>query len=110
MLSVRMGRVSDEFAVDAADPHRAERPFPGNVTDGQRRGGPDDAEHVRIVLAIGAQHDALHLDFVEPPFGKEWADRAIRQPAGENLLFRWTAFALKVAARKFPCGRSFFPI
>ena len=65
-------------------------------------------EHVRIVFAIGAEHDALDLDFVIPTFGEQRTNRAVDQAAGENFLFGRTAFALEIAAGEFSgCGRFF---
>ena len=71
-------RVGDELARDAADAHRAERAGPRNVADHQRGARADDAQNVRIVLAVGAQHDGLHLHFVIPALRERaggWAGR-----------------------------------
>jgi hypothetical protein len=65
---------------------------------------------IGIVFAVGAQQDALHLDFVIPAFGKERADGAVGQTAGEDFFFRGTAFALEVAAGKFAGGGRLFAV
>ena len=96
-----MRRVGDELAVDAADAHRAERAGPRNVADHQRRRGADDAQDIRVVFAVRAQHDALDLDFVIPALGKKRTDRPVGQAAGEDFLFGRAAFALEVAAGEF---------
>ena len=110
LLHLGMRRVGDEFAFDAAHADRAERPGPRNVADHQRGARADDAENVRVVLAVGAQHDGLHLDFVVPALGKERADRPVGQAAGEDFLFRRTAFAFEVAAGEFARRRRLFAV
>ncbi len=103
-----VGRIGDELAFDAADADRAERAVPRNVADHQRGGRADDAEDVGVVLAIGAENDGLNLNFVIPALGKERTNRTVGEPAGENFLFRRTAFALEVTAGELAgCGRFF---
>ena len=105
-----MGRVGDELAVDAADAHGAERAGPRDVADHQRGGGADEREHIRVVLAIGAEHDALDLDFVEPALGEERADGAVDEAAGEDFLFGRAAFAFEVAAGELAGRSGFFAV
>ena len=78
-LHFGMRRVGHQLAFDAADAHRAERPGPRNVADHERRGGADDAQNVRVVFAVRAQHNALDLDLVIHSLGKEGANRTVRQ-------------------------------
>ena len=106
----RVRRIGDELAVDAADAHRAERPGPRNVADHQRGASADDAQNVRIVFAVRAQHDGLDLDFVVPALGKQRADGAVGEAAGENFLFGRAAFALEVTAGKLAGGGGFFAV
>ena len=105
-----MGRVRNEFSVDAADAHRAERAGPGNIADHQRRARADDAQNIGIVFAIRAQQHGLDLDFVIPALGEQRADRAVGEAAGENFLFSRPAFALEIAAGEFAGCRRFFAV
>ena len=63
----------------APDADGAQRTGPGNVADHQRGGGADDAEHVRIIFAVGAEQNALNLHFVVPALGKERTDGTVGQ-------------------------------
>ena len=72
--------VGDELAADAPDANRPDRAGPRDVAEHQRRRGADDRQHIRVVLAIGAQHDALDLDFVIHALGKERPDRPVNEP------------------------------
>src|ERR1035437_3206507 len=105
-----VGRIGDELAFDAADADRAERAVPRNVADHQRGGRADDAEDVGVVLAVGTEDDGLNLNFVIPALGKERTNRTVGEPAGENFLFRRTAFALEVTAGEFSRRRGLFTI
>ena len=102
-----MRGVGDELAVDATNAQRADRAAEGNVGDHQRGRGAIDREHIRIVLAIGGEERGDDLRVVEVALGEERAQRAIRHAAGEDFLFRRTAFALEVAAGNLTdCGRA----
>ncbi len=110
LAHLAVGGVGDELAVDAADAQRAQRAVPRNIADGQRGRSADDGQDVGIVFAIGAQENALHLDFVEPAFGEEGADGAVGQAAGEDFLFGGAAFALEIAAGEFARGGRLFAV
>ena len=110
LVHLGVGGVGDEFAGDASDAQRAERAVPGDIAHAQGGGSADDGEDVRIVFAVGAEEDALDLDFVEPAFGKERADGAVGQAAGEDFLFRGASFAFEVAAGEFAGGGGFFAV
>ena len=105
-----MSRIGDELAVHASDAHRTQRAVPRDIADHQSGGCADDAQNVRIVFAIRAEENALHLDFVIPTLGEQRTNRAIRQTAGENFLFRRATFALEIAAGEFSGSGGFFAI
>ena len=102
--------VGDELAIDASDANRAQRTAPRNVADHQRCRCADDAENVRIVLAVRAEQDGLDLDFVIPALGEERANRAVGETAGEDFLFCGTTFALEVAAGKLSSSSSLLAV
>ncbi len=102
--------VGNELAFDATHADGAKRPGPRNVADHQRGAGSVDAQNVRVVLAIGAQHDGLHLHLVIPALRKERADGTVGEAAGEDFLFRRTAFALEVTAGEFSSGGGLFAV
>jgi hypothetical protein len=105
-----MGGVGDEFAVDAADAHGAERPGPRDVADHQRGAGADDAQHIRFIFAVRAQKHGLHLDFVVPALRKKRADGTVGEAAGEDFLLGRPAFALEVTAGELARGCGFFAV
>ena len=105
-----VGGVGDELPGDAANAQRAQRAVPGNIAHAQRGGSADDGEDIGIIFAVGAEEDALDLDFVEPAFGEERADGAVGQAAGEDFLFGGAAFAFEIAAREFAGGGRLFAV
>ena len=92
-----MGRVGDELAVDASDAHGTQRAVPRDVADHERGARAQDAQDVRVVFAVGTEDDGLDLHLVVHALGKERADGAVGEAAGENFLFGRTAFTLEVA-------------
>ena len=103
-----VSRVRNELAADATDARRAQRAGPRNVGNHQRGARADDAQNIGIVLAIRAEEHGLDLNFVIPALRKERANRTVGKAAGEDFLFRRTAFAFEVAAGEFTgSGRLF---
>ena len=102
--------VGNKLTVDATDAHRAERPGPRNIADHQRGARAEDAQNIGVVFAVRAQQHGLHLHFVIPALRKKRADRAVGETAGEDFLFRRTAFAFEVAAGEFSSRRRFFAV
>src|SRR6266704_2814416 len=105
-----MSRIGDKLSVCPSDAHSAQRTFPGNIADHERRGCADDREHVRVVFAIRAQDDALDLDLVVPALGKVWPNGPIDETRGQNFFFRRAAFAFEVTAGKFTRGSGLFAV
>ncbi len=88
----------DELAVDVAQPHRGDRPVKGERRENQRRRTAIHRQHVAVVLAVGGEDEAHHLDLVVKPVGKSGANRAVHQPRGEDFLGGRAAFALEEPA------------
>ena len=110
LVAFGMGRIDHELAVDAPEADGSEGAVPRDIADHQGRRGTDDAEYIGIVLAVGAQDDALDLYFIEPPLGEEGANRPVGQAAGEDFLLRGATFTLKITSGK-PARRSgLFPV
>ncbi len=105
-----MGGVGDELAFDAPDADGAQRPVPRNIADDSAAEAPIMLRMSGIIFAVGAQHHGLDLDFVIPALGKERADGAVGQAAGEDFFFRRAAFAFEIAAGEFACRRGFFAV
>ena len=105
-----VNRVGHKLALHAAHADRSEGAGPGDVTDHQRGGRADDREHVGVVFAIGAEDDALDLDFVVPALGEERANGPVNEPRGEDFLFRRAALAFEITARELPGRRRLLPI
>ena len=107
-LGVR--RIHHELPLNTPNPHCAQRTFPRDITDHQGGRSADDAEHIRVVFAISAQHDRLDLDFVVPALGEQRSNGSVSQSAGENLLFGWPSFPFEVTARELAGGRCFLAV
>ncbi len=110
VVSFVVGRVGDEFAIDPADPDRADWAGKRNVGNRQRRGGAVDRENVGIVLAIRAEQDRDDLRVVKITSRKERAQRTIRHARSERLLFGRPPFAFEITAGKFPDRRRFLAV
>ena len=98
LFTLGVGRIDHEFAVDPADADGADGAVKRNVRDGQGGGGAVDAEHVGVVLAVGAEHDGDDLRLEEVVLREERAERTVGHPRGEDFLFGRATFALEVAA------------
>ena len=105
-----MGRIGNEFAIDPAYPHGPQRPIPGNVAYHQRCRSANQRQHIGIVLAIGAEQDALHLDLIIPTAREQRPDWPVDQPAGKDFLLRRTPFAFEVAPGELARRGCFFAV
>ena len=76
----------------------------------ERGGCAVDRENVGIVLAIGAEQDRDDLRVVKISLRKERPQRPIDHSRSERFLFRRTAFAFEIAARKFSDGCRFLAV
>ena len=97
-LELRERGIQDPLPVDPADTHGRQRSVPRHRRQGQRGRGGQGGEHIGIVFLVGRQDGDEHLDFVLEALGKQWADAAVDQPAGKNLLVRRTALTLQEPA------------
>jgi len=84
-------RIGNKLSFDATDADGAERPGPRNVAEHQRRRRAHERGMSGFVLTIGAQQDALHLDFIIPAPGEQGADwpvgrRQVRIPFPSDVL------------------------
>ena len=102
--------IDDEFAVDFADAHRADRAVPRDVRAKQRGGSAVDHQHVRIRHLVRRKQQTDDLHFVQKSFREQRAQRAVAEARGENFLFRRASFALEIAARETAGGGEFFAV
>ncbi len=105
-----VGGVSDKFAVNARHAHRAQRAGPRDVAHHQRGGCAEDAHHIRLILAIGAEQQAVHLALVEPTLVEERADGAIGEATGENFLVARATFTAEIVAGDLATRRGAFAV
>jgi len=102
--------VEQIFTVDVADPGRTDGAVEGDAADRQGGAGGDQGRDVGIDLGVERERVHHHLHFVEEAFGKERANGAVDQAAGEGLELARTAFALEEAARDFARSIGFFQV
>ena len=94
----------NELAIHLRNPHAAQRAAEGKWRDTQRRRCTHHAEDVGVVLTVAGEHLCLNLHFVEKTIGKQRANGAVHEPAGERLLHRGTALTLEKAPGKLAGG------
>ena len=98
LFALGVGRVDHEFAADPADADRADRTVKRDVRNAQCSGGAVDAEHVRVVLAVGTEHDGDDLRLEEIVLREERTQRSVGHARGEDFFFRRATLAFEVAA------------
>ena len=108
ILELLQTRVKDIFAVDITDPRAADGTHEGQARDGQRGGGADHRNDIRIVFQIVGQHRGDDLGFVAEPVGKQGPDGPVDETRGQRFLFARTPLPLEEAARNFPRGEGLF--
>ena len=103
-LELLEGRVQDPVVLDLADARRGDRAVPGDLRDRERGRGGQHADHVRLILLVGREHRHEHLHFVAEAFREERPDRAVDDPAVEDLVVRRATFALEEPTRDLARG------
>ena len=83
-------------------------PAKGQAGKLERGVGPQHGGNVRFHFGVERQHGADNLNLVIEKFGKQGADGAVDEPAGEDFLFRGAPFAAEERAGDFSGGVEFF--
>ena len=78
----------------APDAHRRRRSLVRRIAEGQRRARRRARQHVRVVLAVVAHHEALHLNLVHEAIREERAHGPIDHPHGQDFFLVRRALAL----------------
>ena len=101
--SVAVG-FSTYWPLTIADARGADRAVERNAGDRERGRGADHRRNVGIDLVVRRHDGRDDLHFVVEAVGKQRADRAVDQPAGQNLLLGGPAFAPEKAAGNLAGG------
>ena len=104
LLHLLERRVDDQLALDAADPHGADRAEERQRRDRERRRGAVDREDVVRHDHVGREHGADHLHLVLEALRPERPDRAVDHARGERRALGGAALALEEAARDLAGG------
>ena len=88
LAELAVGRVDDELAADPADAHGADGAVERDLADGERRGGGDRADDVRVVLLVGREDRDHELDVVLVALGEQRADRAVGLAGRQDRVSR----------------------
>jgi hypothetical protein len=92
-----VGRIEDEFAIDACDTDGADRALERDIGNGQCRGRADHAQDVGDVLGIGGQDDDDDLHFVAQMLGEQWAQGPVDAAGGDDRLLAGASLTLDEA-------------
>ena len=94
--------IGHELAAHQSHPHRADRPGerdPGHRECGR---GPDEGEHVGVVLVVRRDHQVDDLQLIAEALREEGAERAVDEAAREGFLLVRPALALEESAGDAP--------
>ena len=105
-----VGGVDDEFIVDQADAHRADRTGKRNIGEGKCNRRAVDSGNIRIVLGISRKHEGDDLGLGAEAFREQRTDGTINLTAGQNLALAHPSFALDEAAGNAASGVGVFAI
>ncbi len=105
-----IGGVGDEAPLHQPDAHRANRSQEWNVRQRQRRRGPVDRNHIRIILSVSREHQGNHLRLALESFLEHRTNRPVDLAAGQNFALARTPFALDEAARDASAGVGVLPV
>jgi hypothetical protein len=109
-LDLFVGRVDEQFAVDASDTNRSERPVEGTIRDHESRRGPHDGHDVGQVSGFRAEDRGNDLDLVPVIVRKHWANGTIGQAGRDRLQVAGFAFTLEEPTGNFAGGIRHFLI
>ena len=98
------------FTVDVTHAGGTDRAIERNAGNRQCRTGCDHGRNVSLHLGIQTDHMHDDLHFVVEAFGKQGADGAVDQAAGECFQLAGAAFALEKAAGNLASGVGFFGV
>src|SRR3990167_905097 len=84
-------RVEDEFAVQSADAHGADRAVPGDIRKRERCRSCDHRYEIRIVLAVIGEGRHHHLHFVPHAAVEERADGTVYGATRKDSVIRRTS-------------------
>ena len=95
LLTLRIRRVDQIGVIHETDPNGGHCSLERNRRQGERCGCASQRQHVSVVVRVSRNDPGHDLGFSIPAVGKQRSNRAVDQPAGENLLLRWLPFALE---------------
>ena len=98
VIELGEGGVDHKLAVDVADASAGYRSIEGYIGYDEGGGGAGDRQNVRVVLLVGGEDGADHLDFVPHAFGEERPQRPVGEAIGDDRLASGPSFAAEEAA------------
>ena len=101
-LGVR--RIDDELAIDSAEPTGTNGTEERYLADGQGGTSAYHAQHIRIVVLIGAKNGDKDLHLIEIPIREERPDAPVDLSGCQNFFCARSAFSFHKTARKLPSG------
>ena len=96
--TLRLRRIDDEFAVDAADLDACDWSGKRDVRDAKSARSADHACDLGSIVLVDAEHRRDDLHIVAETLGKQRTDRTVDETAAKNRRFARAAFALDEAA------------
>ncbi len=105
-----VGGVDDEFIVDQADAHGANRTSERDIGEAEGNRCAVDPGNIGIVFGIGRKHEGDDLSFGAEAFREERTNGTVNLTAGQNFALAHASFALDKAARNAASSVGVFAI
>ena len=104
VLASGLAGIQHIFAIDVADAGRTDGAGERNAGDRQRGAGSNHRGDVGVHLGVQRNGVDDHMHLIEKALGKQRADRAVDQAAGQGLMFAGLGLALEKTARNLAGG------
>ena len=100
--------VEDVHAILEAHAGGADRATERNTGNGQGGGSADQGGDIRILVLVSRHDRGNDLHFIHEALGKQRANGAVNQAAGQGFFFAGTTFTLEEATRNTAGGVGLF--
>jgi hypothetical protein len=96
--------IDNEIGTKLSNPAGTNRERKGKRGEEKGTRGGNDSEPVGRILLVKRKEKRDNLGFVAEILRKQWPERTIDEPGGENLQIARSPFPFEKTARNFTCG------